>query len=1012
MTTRAERGGYMWIFQADLLVPVAIGPVIGGAIAGSLGWKAIFWFLTIYSGVFLCLLIFLLPETLRSIVKNGSQLPSNLLMRYPLKVYQKTSKVEWQKATVGDQSAPKKHVDVIGPLRILLSNHAAPTIIFLAVYCAVWQMSTTAMSSLFKTRYGLTEIQIGLTFIANGVGSMVGTLITGKILDKDYRRVKAKYESSLDSERGESRQEEDFPLEKARLRLVPTFSLLQCLSILLFGWTIQYPHKVHIAVPIVSTFITGWTAVSTQSLIMSYLVDIFHDRSAAAGASLNLARCLFAAGGTSFVMPMINGVGVGVAFTICAAVQVVALVGPLVQYKFATGWRREENRDSFPLHRSEKEDVLGLGHILSKPYDKNIVNYRTLTLLTAGALCLFPHLPDAIVASNSNSMSTDDARPSKRARQACEPCRRKRMADIESRLEAMMDRFDRESVRSIIPSSRATFRNRPAYSEPVEDMSDQESIFRNKQALLSASRLFLTYCNYQPLPLFHPESFFASLDARDTELLDAIQALALRFSDEGITDPNIEQQIRLRTESCRKRVMERVADGTIELSTLQSLCLLILIEYTAGNMIRAGTNLKLASYLLKSLKPNCSEMPRNLEKVRDEVELYHRSIHILCNLLDDPSQLSVTAPGNLPYGFPLQEQRGFSEPKGDNGLIAHAIRLSDVWKLARIYASTRIDQESAPPWSPQSDCSIITFSHMETESKTPLKYRLHASRFPDTSPADLMAKREYWGPWLFFQLAWHAIPCILNHPLLLSIRLKNFRHTMPQSFLRNSFGQITLHTGWILYFVDLLETKQYEILDPTLSQCVAIVATIYLQHSFVDELTFREKAQAGFEKCMRFLRRMALRWPHIKRQVRNLQQLRDSFSASDVQQQQQQDPTLQPTHGSGRQWLYNVSLLSQILECNNAGQAYDSPGDIFGPVLARDRAAYASTTANITPDPDFTFIGVRGISGHKTVAKEAATYPPDQLQPQIDLDMYHVLPSAPIDLSNLMGNGHVPMCPI
>ena len=198
------------------------------------------------------------------------------------------------------------------------------------------------MSSLFKTRYGLTEIQIGLTFIANGVGSMVGTLITGKILDKDYRRVKEKYEASLDIERRESSQEEDFPLEKARLRLVPTFSLLQCLSILLFGWTIQYPHKVHIAVPIVSTFITGWTAVSTQSLIMTYLVDIFHDRSAAASASLNLARCLFAAGGTSFVMPMINGVGVGVAFTICAAVQVLALIGPLIQYKFAAAWRRKE----------------------------------------------------------------------------------------------------------------------------------------------------------------------------------------------------------------------------------------------------------------------------------------------------------------------------------------------------------------------------------------------------------------------------------------------------------------------------------------------------------------------------------------------------------------------------------------------------------------------------------------------------------------------------------------------
>lgn len=141
-------------------------------------------------------------------------------------------------------------------------------------------------------------------------------------------------------------REENFPLESARLRLVPIFSITQCVSIILFGWTIQYPDKVHIAVPIVSTFITGWTAVSTQSLIMTYLVDLFPDRSAAASASLNLARCLFAAGGTSFIMPMINGVGVGVAFTICVAVQMVALIGPLIQWRFAAGWRRKEREEA------------------------------------------------------------------------------------------------------------------------------------------------------------------------------------------------------------------------------------------------------------------------------------------------------------------------------------------------------------------------------------------------------------------------------------------------------------------------------------------------------------------------------------------------------------------------------------------------------------------------------------------------------------------------------------------
>lgn len=348
ITTRAERGGFMGIFQAGLLAPVAIGPVIGGALAGSLGWRSVFWFLMIYAAVFLLILIFLLPETLRSIVANGSVLSSNPMTRFPLQTYQKLSKVETDPDTPPPQLAAKKNVDIFGPFRILISKQAAPIILFLAIYYAVWQMSITAMSSLFKDRYGLTEIQIGLTFIANGVGSIIGTLITGKILNIDYGRVKASFETrvsaDVEEESALSRSKsnrEDFPLEKARLRLVPVFSVLQCLSLLLFGWTIQFPHRVHIAVPIVSTFITGWTAVSMQSVIMTYLVDVYHDKSAGASASLNLARCLFAAGGTSIVKPLINAVGVGLTFTICAIVQVVALIGPLIQWKFAAGWRKK-----------------------------------------------------------------------------------------------------------------------------------------------------------------------------------------------------------------------------------------------------------------------------------------------------------------------------------------------------------------------------------------------------------------------------------------------------------------------------------------------------------------------------------------------------------------------------------------------------------------------------------------------------------------------------------------------
>ncbi|OQV06543.1 hypothetical protein CLAIMM_11095 [Cladophialophora immunda] len=362
ITTRANRGSLMGVFQAGLLAPVAIGPVIGGALAGSLGWRSIFWFLTIYSGVFLLCLILLLPETLRSMVANGGRTPSNPMARFPLQFYQKTTKAKWDRTAAASSPASRKRIDILGPFRILLSKQAAPLIVFIAVYYTTWQMSITAMSSLFEQKYGLSETQIGLTFIANGVGSMVGTFITGRLLDVDYRKVKAQHESRTtkaylgrDQEVRSARAAEgdEFPLEKARLRLVPIFSVLQCLSLILFGWTIQYSSRVHIAVPIISTFITGWTVISTQSIVMTYLVDVFHDRSAAASASLNLARCLFAAGGTSFIMPMVDSIGVGLAFTVCVAVQALAMLILVVQWLFGAKWRQESEKKK--QHAEAKE---------------------------------------------------------------------------------------------------------------------------------------------------------------------------------------------------------------------------------------------------------------------------------------------------------------------------------------------------------------------------------------------------------------------------------------------------------------------------------------------------------------------------------------------------------------------------------------------------------------------------------------------------------------------------------
>ena len=207
-------------------------------------------------------------------------------------------------------------------------------IVFLAVFYTGWQMLITIMSTLFNQVYGLSELQIGLTFIANGVGCIVGTLTTGKFLDFDFQRTKKSYTGSL----------ENFPLEHARLRTLWLWSGLECASMLVFGWTLD--QRVHISVPIISTFVLGWASTSIIGVVTTFMVDCFPKQGASATAALNLVRCLLAAGGTAAVLPIVNGIGVGWTFTLLVGIMLGSLNLVWIQMKYGSRQRlRREQRE-------------------------------------------------------------------------------------------------------------------------------------------------------------------------------------------------------------------------------------------------------------------------------------------------------------------------------------------------------------------------------------------------------------------------------------------------------------------------------------------------------------------------------------------------------------------------------------------------------------------------------------------------------------------------------------------
>lgn len=128
-----------------------------------------------------------------------------------------------------------------------------------------------------------------------------------------------------------------------------------------------------------------------------------------------------------------------------------------------------------------------------------------------------------------------------------------------------------------------------------------------------------------------------------------------------------------------------------------------------------------------------------------------------------------------------------------SGISRTVAELSSVWQMARVYAAGSTSADAPPPWMPNSDYADVMGEHLNWESKAPRQFRFGANRFDKHDPDDLAGNRCHWSPWVHMQILFAGIPCLLNHPFLLALRLRDFRQATPQSFIQQSYEQITRH---------------------------------------------------------------------------------------------------------------------------------------------------------------------------------------------------------------------------
>ncbi|KAI1880116.1 hypothetical protein JX265_001737 [Neoarthrinium moseri] len=307
MVTRAERGSYIGWATLSISLGPSLGPVVGGLLSGYLGWRSIFWFLLIFGGIMLAIVIAFLPETCRAVVGDGSVRPQkwNISLMQQLQFRNGGgNQVEENRDTI---TKPKRRPNPLTALRILGEPGAGIILGFGSLLFAGYFMVMTTLSEQLASRFGFDSVKIGICYLPLGIGSLVSRVTAGQLFDWNFRRHARLLGIPLDLRKQQGI--DVFPIERIRLEICIPMVYISCATVLAYAWTMQTNSS--LAGIEVTLFFQGLFFSGALQGLNTLVVDTHADTPATAVAAYNLCRCLMSAGGTAVAPLMIERIGVG-----------------------------------------------------------------------------------------------------------------------------------------------------------------------------------------------------------------------------------------------------------------------------------------------------------------------------------------------------------------------------------------------------------------------------------------------------------------------------------------------------------------------------------------------------------------------------------------------------------------------------------------------------------------------------------------------------------------------------
>lgn len=358
ITVKSERGGYVGLTSGFQVLGSALGGLIGAAFTARWGWRSIFWFLSIGSGVTLLLVSVALPETKRSIVGNGSIKPEAIINKSVLLYLPHYKRQLHLDDPNYDTRMENAKFDLLAPFRILKRPEILSLLMVQGLQFTTWICHMTTLSQTLTKSYKLSVSTVGVCFLPAGLCTLTSIVSAGRLLNWNYKRRFENHLAFIKSEKERLLEEHDydkvlvkelmdadikykFDIYKTRLQYVFFPVIVSNVAFIAFGWCIGT--KQHLATVLVCSGAGSLMCNCIISISNTLVVDLYPKRSSTAAGCVNFVRCSLTAIMVAALSKMNEKMTIGGTFTFLCSLALVSSILLVIPERYGLKWQLDRD---------------------------------------------------------------------------------------------------------------------------------------------------------------------------------------------------------------------------------------------------------------------------------------------------------------------------------------------------------------------------------------------------------------------------------------------------------------------------------------------------------------------------------------------------------------------------------------------------------------------------------------------------------------------------------------------